>query len=220
VRAKVEREKKEKEFREYRQYLSQEITTLASWIAIFRRLHTRRADRLDEMNIAPCFFGTVLDALYSGIILWVDKLLGDRSERGLLDFLSFVKKNIELFKVSELKRRKGCPAGYWLLRREEITRETVEEDEHRIGNMRCLNSVKTRRDKYHAHFDKKYFFDRKQLTQAAPLKFGDLKGIVATVQEVLNKYSSQFDGEEYRIEPVDVNDVDYVLDSLARLRNI
>jgi hypothetical protein len=54
-----------KKFTEYRHYLTTEAIHLASFIALFRKLYERRVDRLDEMNIAPAFFGVVTEALLS-----------------------------------------------------------------------------------------------------------------------------------------------------------
>ena len=61
-------------FEQYRESLKQEVTRLACFIRVYRLLHERRADRLDELNIAPGFFLTVEDALFSAIVLWIDKL--------------------------------------------------------------------------------------------------------------------------------------------------
>lgn len=80
----------EKKFEEYRLYLKEEAALLASFVALYRKLHERRADRFLEMNIAPAFFQIVTEALISGIILWVGKLLYKSEERGIYNFLSFV----------------------------------------------------------------------------------------------------------------------------------
>jgi hypothetical protein len=72
----------ESQFEEYRKYLHDEIVRLASYIRLYRHLHERRTDRLAEMNLAPAFFSLVIDALFSAIVLWVDKLFDKKSERG------------------------------------------------------------------------------------------------------------------------------------------
>jgi hypothetical protein len=72
----------EKMFEKHRDYLEQEVKRVTCYVRVYRLLQERRADRLDEMNIAPAFFQTVTDALFSAIILWVDKLF---ASVGLLD---------------------------------------------------------------------------------------------------------------------------------------
>lgn len=96
---------KEKEFENYRTFLREEASLLMSFIAIYRRLHERRVDRLREMNISPAFFGVLIEALVSGIILWVGKLLNKKEERSIFNFLTFIEQNIDLFTIEKLKSR-------------------------------------------------------------------------------------------------------------------
>lgn len=205
----------EQKFEEYREYLHQEATRLASYIALYRRLHELRAERLDEMNIAPAFFQVVVDALFSVIVLWVHKMFDEKSERGLANFLIFCECNREIFELKELQRRKNYPDGHWMLNnRKPVTIETINEDRERIRELESLPSFKLRRDKFYAHFDKKYFFDRKKLAQEAPLKWSDLTQIVEALKDIINGYSGDYDGTLYVLEPINVTDVNYLLDRL------
>lgn len=205
----------EQKFEEYREYLHQEATRLASYIALYRRLHELRAKRLDEMNIAPAFFQVVIDALFSVIVLWVHKMFDEKSERGLANFLTFCEYNREIFELKELQRRKKYPDGHWMLKdRKPVTIETINEDRERIRKLESLPSFKLRRDKFHAHFDKKYFFDRKKFAQEAPLKWSDLTQVVEAMKDIINGYSADYDGTLYALEPINVTDVNYLLDRL------
>ena len=65
-------------FEAYREQLHDEISCLAMYVRVYRRLHERMADRLDELNIAPAFFRTVIAALLSGIVIWVHKLFDEQ----------------------------------------------------------------------------------------------------------------------------------------------
>jgi hypothetical protein len=207
----------EQKFEEYRDYLRQEATRLASYIALYRRLHELRAERLDEMNIAPAFFQIVIDALFSVIVLWVHKMFDEKSERGLADFLTFCEYNRDIFELKELQRRKNYPNGHWMLKDgKPVTVETINEDRESIKKLQFLPSFKLRRDKFHAHFDKKYFFDRTKLTHEAPLKWSDLTEVVEVMKDVINRYSAAYDGSLYALEPINVTDIDSLLDRLHR----
>ncbi len=207
----------EKLFEEYRESLREELSKLATYVRLYRRLHERRADRLNEMNIAPAFFLTTIDALFSAIVLWVDKLFGERSERGLVNLLNFIEQHRDIFHIKELQRRKNYPNDHWMLQnREPITIESIQADRKRIAEFKPLASFKLRRDKYHAHFDKEYFFDRTKLQEDAPLTWGDLEQVVQLGKDILNAYSADYDGNLYSIEPINAADVDYLLDRLHR----
>ena len=207
----------EKYFEDYRESLQQELSKLATYVRLYRRLHERREDRLKEMNIAPAFFSTVIDALFSAIVLWVDKLFGDRSERGLANLLSFIEQHRHIFDIKELQRRKHYPNDHWMLQnRNPVTIDTIRADRTRIVEFKPLASFKLRRDKYHAHFDKQYFFDRSKIQQDAPLTWGDLEQVVQLGKEILNAHSADYDGNLHSIEPLNASDVDYLLDQLHR----
>lgn len=206
----------EKIFEEYRENLKAEIVRLISYMKLYRRLNERKVDRLDVMNIAPSFFQVTMDSLFSAIILWVDKLLSVKSERGFWNFLTFIENNRKIFNISELQERRNFPDDHWMLERDPITFDTIEEDRAKIRNLKSLDSFKLRRDKFHAHFDKQYFFDRKKISQDAPLKWNDMDEVFELMKAILNKYSSSYDGNIYHLVPFNVHDVDRVLDALHK----
>jgi hypothetical protein len=166
------------------------------------------------MNIAPCFFKTIMDALYSAIIICTYNLLNNKSESGFEDFLRFINNNLSIFKISELQRRRGYPDKHWMLNREKITCKTVEKDQQRIRRIKALPSIKLRRDKTHAHLDKDYFFERDKISKRAPLKWSDFDEIINIMKDILNTYSSSYDGNLFEIEVWNINDIDSLLDRL------
>jgi hypothetical protein len=206
----------EKKFENYREKLLQELMHLACYIRLYRRLHERRTDRLAEMNVAPAFFQIITDALFSSIVLWVDKILGHRSERGLVNFLSFIESNLKIFTISELQRRKDYPNGHWMLQRDPIFLETINSDREKIKAIEALKSFKVRRDKFHAHFDKKYFFNLDKLSEDSPIVWGDLEKVLEVSTEIINTYSAAYDGNLYVTEPMNATDVDVVLDIINK----
>jgi|APSaa5957512535_1039671.scaffolds.fasta_scaffold58867_2 hypothetical protein len=202
----------EQKFEEYHKYLRQEAIRLVSHIKLYQRLHELRAERLDEMNIAPAFFQVVVDALFSTIVLWTHKMFDEKSERGLTNFLTFCEYNLKIFKLEELKRRKNYPEDHWILKdRKPITLETINDDRELIRKLEALPSFKLQRDKFHAHFDKEYFFDRKKLAEEAPLRQSDLTQVVDAMKNIINGYSADYDGNLYVLEPINVTDVNYLL---------
>ncbi|SAL00165.1 hypothetical protein AWB80_07802 [Caballeronia pedi] len=206
----------EQRFIDYRQYLEYEATRVISYATLYRKLYERRADRLEEMNIAPAFFSVTADALFSAVVLWIDKLFDEQAERGIFNFLMFVEHNRKLFAIDQLKRRNNYPDGHWMLNREPITLEAINEHRKKIRNLSCLKSFKIRRDKFHAHFDKVHFFDRKRLSNEAPLNWDDLDSVTELLKNTINHYSAAYDGQLFELQPLNVNDVDYLLDRLHK----
>lgn len=204
----------DRKFEDYRRYLREEVRRLAMYVRVYRRLHERRKDRLDELNIAPAFFGTVLDALFSVIILWVDKLFDEEGERGLFNFLTFIEYNREHLSIRALQGRRGYPDGHWMLDKTPITLRAINEDRASILALQGLPSFKLRRDKFHAHFDKDYFFDRKRLDVEAPLELSDLEQALNLMHQILERYSAAYDGQIHALDPLNIDDLDRLLDQL------
>ena len=205
-------------FEEYREHLKDEIVRFISYFELYRTLHDRKSDRINEINIAPAFFQITMDSLYSVIIICTDKLLSSKSERGLWNFLSFIENNRKILDVAELKRRRGFPDNHWMLDRDPITFQTIEKDRESILNLESLESVKLRRDKFHAHFDKEYFFNREKLGKDAPLTWPDFDKIFDLMKGILNKYSASYDGNTYHLIPFNVSDVELIFDIFHKHR--
>lgn len=209
----------EKQFAAYRHHLNSEATRLACYVALYRRLFERRNDRLQEMNLAPAFFSTVTDSLFSVIILWADKLFDEKGQRGIFDFLVFVESNLSMLAIEQLKRRREYPDGHWMLDRDNITLETVKAERERIRSLECLKSIAIRRDKFHAHFDREYFFDRNRLEEEAPLVWDDFERVIQVISDIINQYSTAYDGNMFVLTPANIDDLDDLLNRLHRSTN-
>jgi hypothetical protein len=208
----------EKMFEQYRETLKGEAARLACFVRVYRLLQERRGDRLAELNIAPCFFQTVEDALFSAIVLWIDKLFAEGAERGLHNFLKFVENHQPLFSTEAFKRRRALRDGDWRLERAPVDFAMVAADRETIINFEPLKSFRLRRDKFHAHFDKRYFFDRSRIAEEAPLTWSDLDKAMELFKDILNRYSAAYDGALFRIKPLNIEDLNYLLDRLHHTR--
>ena len=210
----------EKKFEKYRDNLRREVGLLADYVRLFRKLHESRKSYSFEVNSAPAFFALITKSVFSSIILWADKLLDEKCQRGVFDFLKFIEGNIGIFSIGQLKRRRNYPDDHWVLRERrkegEITVTQVERDRKHLSKLRCLQSLKTRRDRYHAHFDKKYFFDLDRLNRDAPVAMRDLEKTVEGLWGIVNTYSVAYDGMSYAPTSANVNDLDHLLRVLQK----
>jgi len=94
------------------------------------------------------------------------------------------------------------------------TISSVDEDIKRIEEITSIASIRTRRDKFHAHFDSDFFFNRKALQKTAPIFWDELEIILETIKKIVNKYSADYDGNLFLYKPLNINDVDIILDRL------
>lgn len=195
---KLQRDEFEQLFEKYRESLRHEIHCFRDSASVFRQISDHTVDHLAEINLAPGFFHVVEDALFTTIVLWADKLFDERGERGFFNFLAFVEHNRAWLATEELKRRKGYPDGHWMLKdRVPITAKSIEVDRLKIRSLAALSSIKIRRDKFHGHFDKEYFFDRSRLHSEAAITWTELNEAGDVMGAILNDYSVDFDGAFY-----------------------
>ena len=152
---KLQRDAFEEHFRNYRKYLRMEIHRFCDSASVYRQISERTQDHLAELNLAPGFFRTVEDSLFTTIVLWADKLFDEKGERGLFNFLTFIEYNREWLTTAELQRRRSYPDDHWMLQnRIPITAALIDADRQKIRDLTALKSIRIRRDKFHGHFDK------------------------------------------------------------------
>src|ERR1700733_11806039 len=108
---KLNRDEFEMQFARYREVLTNEIFRFHDSASVLRQIQERTQDHLNELNIAPGFFRTAENALFTTVVLWADKLFDEKGQRGLFNFLSFVEYNREWLSVDELQRRRAYPKG-------------------------------------------------------------------------------------------------------------
>jgi len=209
----------EDKFRLYRESLKQELIYLASFVLTYKSLYKRHEDRLEEMNMFQAFFQVSLHSLFSCIVLWVHKLYDENSERGIYNFLSFVENNLKIFHIKELQRTLELPDDDPLLKRDPVSFKMIKSDRNKIGEQDSLKNFKLLRDKYYAHLDKEHFYEIDDLLKTTQITWGDLDSILELSNEILNKYSSSFDGHIYTIEPWNVDDINDLLDFIHKHKN-
>lgn len=210
----MDRSEFETKFTEYREFLRVEIYRFRDCVAVYRHLQERRATHHKALNIAPAFFSVVERALWTSIILWVDKLFDQKGQRGLFDFLAFIEQHREWMAISELQRRNNYPDGHWMVEdRVPITLQSIQEDKQKILSLPALKAFQTHRDKFHGHFDRSYSFDRQRLDLEAPITWSDLEDAGNVMGSILNNYASDFDGNTYSWNTLGIDDVNLLLNN-------
>lgn len=199
-------------FLKYREHLQREVGRFRDAASVLRPINERKHDYLSELNLAPAFFHTVEDSLFTTIILWADKLFDEKGERGLFNFLSLIEYNRDWMTVQELQRRRSYSDDHWMLqKRVPITFESIEKDRQIIRQLAALKSIQIRRDKFQGHFDKDYFFDRERLKREAPITWENLKEAGEVMVTILNGYSADFDGNLFAPESMSIDDLTRLL---------
>ncbi len=188
----------EEHFNKYRKNLRQEIHRFIDCASILRQISESTATYQHEMNFAPSFFQNVEAALFTTIVLWADNIFDEHGQCGIFNFLTFIEHNRKWITVEELKLRRNYTDDHWTLKNHEpITFKSIEIHRNKIKSLTVLNSFEIRRDKFHGHFDKKYFFDKSIFNKIAPITWDQLDEVGKMMEDILNFYSGEFDGNFY-----------------------
>ncbi len=99
-----------------------------------------------------------------------------------------------------------------------ITLDSIEADRAKICSLAALKSIHARRDQFHGHFDKDYFFDCKRLQEETPIRWVDLDEAGDVMGGMLNDCSVDFDGQMYSWKTIGIDDLSSLLRAAARGR--
>src|SRR5690606_18019961 len=173
------------------------------------------------LNIAPGFFWLTLNALYNDVIINLNSLFEEKvgRSRSLIDFLHFVEKDISIFTVENyIKRNKGnFSIDYLKTYFPGVTKEIISTDLDVIKkNSDSVQKLKAHRDKYYAHFDKKYFVEYENLSNDYPLTYGEIEKLIEISIEIINRYGIAFEGCANSMLGMNSLDVDTVMDILSK----
>lgn len=208
---------KELHLERYIDALSNELLDLNTICHILRFLYNKK-DILNEYNIAPCFFGTIESAIFTKFILWTYKLFDTehyKKERCLFGLLNFCETNLKLFEKENLiERCKGREIS--LDDRKNLSHKEIDDFKNELLQLKIMKSIKIRRDKYHGHFDKNYFFldKRSMIDDEAPLLWNEIEVMLDLSERIINTITHKYKAESKIFKFMNVNDVEVVFDIL------
>jgi hypothetical protein len=175
------------------------------------------------MNAAPAFFSLTIDAHLFVTIMSINKLIDEHSSNSLkmTKFFKFIEENFSIFsdesyiKHLRIKGHDDEDCEFWLKKRTKITRDTIKEDRQVIKNI-PIENLKDWRDNKLAHIGEVYVLTDTKVSQKSPITSADMDKIINTLDVILSRYLSAYDGSEWELGlPAGVsNQIVYVLDSI------
>ncbi len=187
----------EKKFKCYIKSLERELTFLNSQYQLLIYLSDAKHERLREFRYAKYFFRSVINSLFTDVLLISTKLLEyGRSERNIPDFLNFVERHLSLFSPEAIKTRCGLSDVSQVPRRDyNVDSKLVQSDRDRLHSLDLVvTNLKTKRDEYYGHYDKRWFDEPSILKAAAPVTRTEMEQLIHTCFDILSRYSTAFDG--------------------------
>jgi hypothetical protein len=215
----------ETQFVVYLKKLRNELDTAYTHYEIAKTLRTFRVERHADFSEAITFFQETINANLFSTIMTICRFMDTSSDCLQLNaFFKLLRNNLEIFSNEAYKKRlldKGTNSGdlkHWVNIHLEITQKIVDDDEVKFKNLPVTNIRKWRNKKL-AHIDKKRAISNSDIMKTNPVTVKEIDDILITLNDVLNRYSSSFDGVTHVIglPPVKYQ-MEYIMDALSTYR--
>lgn len=195
----------EEQFLKYHDRLRDELNRAYTHHEICKTLKMLTSSYLNEINTAPSFWGLTIDAHLFATIMSINRFIDEHARAfRMKTFFTFIEKNFNIFSDEAYEKRlrnKGYDDQdciYWLKNRTKVTHDIIERDKETIENLPARN-LKDWRDKKLAHIDEIYVLTDATVSQESPITSADIDQIIGTLHDVLNRYSSAYDGSGWAI---------------------
>jgi hypothetical protein len=196
---------------------------------ILKSLNELEKDKFKILNISPFFWGQVLDALNTDVVIStsrlydVDKNFKPRSHINIPNFLKFIKENFTVlfskecvWKRNEIFSGKDWKAGQIPLlefSKVELDCLMLEENKEKILTLMFY------RDKSYAHSDRDFARNRKEIVKEKVIKNNEIENLIVMAYDFLKSYRLSFDGSNYAFPVANLNDFDSTIDILYAYLN-
>lgn len=209
---------KEEEFLRYHKALRGQIDN-ANWhFQTWKCLWKLVEGYTDEMNVAHTFFRLSMRAHLMQTVLRLSNIC-ERSEEhiNLLEFLDFVKKNLDIFQIQDLEITKhgeeDIEAEIIAESTPTITADTVDGHLQAIANL-PLDKLKAWRDAELSHIDRHVAKGHIKILEEAPVDIEELDRIIAELHYILNVYSVAYDGQAWDKDLVFEHGIHNMMDAI------
>lgn len=161
-----------------------------------------------EMNIAPAFFQIIMYSLEHTYIIDIYKLYDQaKTSEGLRRAINLCEQHSTLFpeeRVMLMDEETGIKdiVKINIIKDIKIIRKKLDSLEP------IINSLKGRRDKYYAHYDRYYVDDLPKVSEKYPLSKNQVSELIATAHEILNILLRDLKGEVVAMSSANYDDMD------------
>ncbi len=171
----------------------------------------QKPGRIEAIQIGSYFFELTLYSFRRTIILELCKLLSEKEDKSLLDWLKKAKQNVKALSPSVYTSGVKSDGSRKVLEPDEYIR-LIEEQICVIRRYDCLlNTMKTWRDKDIAHSDRAYFNDPSKLNDLFTVSDLDIRCLLGDVGEILRKHYSLLFHGDINLDVSSSSNVDTVL---------
>ena len=145
-----------------------------------------KPERYVAIEKGSFFFFLVNSSFYNTIFLELFKLISKKEDRNIIDWLNKAGENFKLLDLKQI----NASGKYESVDSHEFHTLIKMHNNKLLDIESTIIILQTRRDKYIAHSDKKYFDNPEKLIKDFPLSKDDISNLIDTINNILHKHYS------------------------------
>ncbi|WP_276358066.1 hypothetical protein [Cohnella caldifontis] len=176
---------------------------------VWKQIINSSKERYDLMNrISPAYFNMTTSALFTDFVISLTKLYdSDSKAAGNLRKLISVAEGISS-SVYEEQNNTGISI---------INTSTLERYKKQLEEQKpILDNLFKWRDKVFAHYDKKYYLDRKRIHSDAQVRYEEIDNLFELLHSILNDFSLALSGTALYPEATDALDIERLFNVIEK----
>jgi|GEM_PF-4781548 len=176
---------------------------------VWKQIINSSKERYDLMNrISPAYFNMTTSALFTDFVISLTKLYdSDSKVPGNIRKLISVAEGISS-SVYEEQNNTGISI---------INTPTLERYKKQLEEQKpILDNLFKWRDKVFAHYDKKYYLDRKRIHSDAQVKYEEIDNLFELLHSILNDFSLALSGTALYPEATDALDIERLFNVIEK----
>ena len=196
------------------------ITRANDCLQVYKTIVNAKQTRLNEMEYACSFFSIAEDSICNDLAMTTAKLFDEGNTMSIKKLINICNQNRDCFLSEAIIKYQWADAkDKGMAPYRECFPINIDSDiKKAYAELETLqpkiDNLKTRRDKYYAHSDKKYVFEPNTLQNDAPLSFNDVEGLLDFAGKVCNNFLYNITRRRFIPHTYDNNDLMNLLDRL------
>lgn len=197
----------EEKFESWRDALAERMHNAHGHLEALIQIDEFRVTHVNELNIAPAFWGITLRAhLHAGILNLTTLLSKNLRVTSLPRLLDHMNDHLGMFsndayenRLRKLGRLSEGVLDWDISEHSEVTTTAIEERKQALlSHTTTITHLKAWRDKVLAHIDSSFLERAEIISKVYPLHKSDLIKLVATLDDIFNYCSNAYDGSGYK----------------------
>ena len=187
-------------FVKYHKALRDTLNKADMHFTICKYLRELRSTHLDELNVAPAFFGLTIEAHLLAALMNLNKFFDKREQHlSIRNFLDFIEQNLNIFSSEAFQARmrsKGRYESYIIKEHSEITLQKVEEDRRKVENLPA-GSIRKWRTEILAHIGVQTVLQDVDIRKEYRVETEHIDYIIGELHDMLNDYSLAYESSQW-----------------------